>query len=427
MKNKKIIITLLLFIAVPAIIWAAQRTVTTYTWDKDIGVTATGGGGGSDINFNDDIGDFTSGPSTPEDSVSVDQNTRIVSMGRGQASSCSVFWYGGNKSINANTSCSNGVCDFGSGFNVYFEFRITTPDTSLNSSDIESGFTFTIMNADNNTTQRRGGPPDGRTMGQLMCYAGSGNMPDQLGLQPPKIAIEFDTRPDTGLIVYEGCNCRQVLFPYNRCNANSCSLLCSGEGQYNREDGSRNHVAVTYWGNNRNGNCNTSGSYVGAWGNYLLRSYDDNVHGAGGDGQGANQLPVNSSPGGSGYCQRLDGKVNIGGNTYNWMEDGQWHRVRIEVTRGNRTYDVKTWVDCEQACCSGEPSCNSCLESELVNFKNIQQNFNNASYPPKISRQITIHPNLHSDFSNMIFGFTQATGVDTQNIEIRGFELFFYR
>jgi len=426
MKRKIVLLAIVIFVAAPAIIWAAQKTLTTYTWDEDIGIEASGGGV-SDINFNDDIEDFTSEASTT-DSVSIDSNTRVISMGREQQSSCSVLWYGGNKSINANTSCSNGVCDFGSGFNVYFEFRITTPDTSEDSSAVESGFTFTIMNGANNSTQRRGGPPEGRTMGQLMCYAGSGNMPDQLGLQPPKIAIEFDTRPDTGLIVYNGCNCRSVWLPYNRCDENSCSLFCSGEGQYNRADGSRNHIAVMYWGNNRAGNCNTSNSYVGAWGNYLQQRYDDNVHGAGGDGKGANRLPVNSSPGGSGYCQRLDGKVNLGGTTYNWMEDGQWHRVRIEVNRGkNRTYNVKTWVDCEQPCCSGGTGCASCPESELVNFKNLQQNYDNGLYPPKINREISISPTLHDYFDSMIFGFTQATGLNTQNIEIRGFELLFYR
>ena len=76
MKNKIIYMVLIIFIAAPAIIWAAQRTVTTYTWDRDIGIEASGGGGGSTININDDIEDFTPGASTPN-SVDIDVDKKL--------------------------------------------------------------------------------------------------------------------------------------------------------------------------------------------------------------------------------------------------------------------------------------------------------------------------------------------------------------
>ncbi|MGB4294048.1 MAG: hypothetical protein WBJ16_00240 [Smithellaceae bacterium] len=38
MKNKFFYMALVIFIAVPAVIWAAQKTVTTYTWDRNIDV-----------------------------------------------------------------------------------------------------------------------------------------------------------------------------------------------------------------------------------------------------------------------------------------------------------------------------------------------------------------------------------------------------
>jgi len=56
MKRKIAYLIIIILIAIPAIIWAAQRTVTTYTWDRDIGIEVSGGGGGGlTINFNDDI------------------------------------------------------------------------------------------------------------------------------------------------------------------------------------------------------------------------------------------------------------------------------------------------------------------------------------------------------------------------------------
>jgi hypothetical protein len=38
MKRKSVILAILIFIAAPAIIWAAQKTVTTYTWDSNVDV-----------------------------------------------------------------------------------------------------------------------------------------------------------------------------------------------------------------------------------------------------------------------------------------------------------------------------------------------------------------------------------------------------
>ena len=87
MKRKIAYLIIIILIAIPAIIWAAQRTVTTYTWDRDIGIEGSGvGGGGLTINFNDDIEDFTPGSSTG-DSVDIDEDNKVVYLGNSQQNS----------------------------------------------------------------------------------------------------------------------------------------------------------------------------------------------------------------------------------------------------------------------------------------------------------------------------------------------------
>lgn len=407
MKNKIIYMVLIIFIAAPAIVWAAQRTVTTYTWDRDIGIEASGGGGGSTININDDIEDFTPGASTPN-SVDIDVDNKVVYLGNNQTNSCGVLWYGGNYAHTCKdgteqpSRCTAAGCDFDIGFRAYFDFRFLTTDSSASSTTRGDGFTFTVINADNNTTSDRGGPPPGVSMGELMCYAGSGTSGN--GLRGPKMAVEFDTYGNTGAM-----------------NDNGCS---SGRAD---QSNALNHISLMYWGNESTTLC-PAGSTARSGGTSCSRdTYDDNIHGQGGDGGGFNRLPVNSASGdgSGGYCQRTGGKVG----SYNWMEDGQIHRVRIEVTRtpsgGQRGfYRVKAWVDCEQPCCSGT-TCTSCPEVEISNFHNIFNSYNNTSFLPKINREIELNNARNTAFNEMIFGFTQATGGATQNIEISNFKLYF--
>ncbi len=390
-------------------VFAAQKTLTTYTWDGNIGIQ----GSVNMITFENDIEDFTSSAATTG-SVIVDTTGKVVNLGnRVTGGSCGVLWYDGTNTIG---NCQNGSCEFGTGFRTYFEFRITTTDRSSDSQDYGHGFTFAVLSAENNTTSRRGGAPKANTifgsgyyLAELLCYAGSDDTSDQLGLQPPKFAVEFDTYPNTSAMTYDGCS-------------------------RGRNDGNRNHIASVFWGSNRSSTC----YYISDVGvlsnpNPLKISYDDNIHGQGTSGSGAEQTPLNSLIGDAtgGYCRRLDGRVSVGGTTYNWMEDNQIHRVRIEVTRNdNRDYNIKAWVDCEDACCSQTGSCPSNL-CNLSDFENLAQPY--TGYAPKINRTVRMHPNLNRDFERMIFGFTQATTGNywsfettaTQHIEITNFKMYF--
>lgn len=396
MKRRIAYLITVFFVALPAIIWAAQRTITTYAWDRDIGIK-TSGGSGPDINFTDDIEDFTPGSSTPN-SVNINEENKIVNLGNSQQNSCGVLWYGGTHEAG---SCVDGKCEFGIGLRAYFDFRFLTADSSEYSTTNGNGFTFAVMNANDNGLADRGGPPPGVTgifQGELMCYAGSGTSGN--GLREPKLAVEYDTYGNTGQMAANGCS--------------------TGRADQNNR---LNHTSLMYWGNTQTGNCQGNSDARSSGYACLRNTYDDNIHGQG----GTSGAPVNSASGdgSGGYCQRTGGKVTFDNITYNWMEDSRTHHARIEITRSNdRRYIVKAWVDCEKPCCSGS-ACELCREVEILNFQNILNKYNNPSFLPKIDRQIQLDASSHNAFEKIIFGFTQATGTQAQNIEISNLKVYF--
>jgi len=401
MKRRIAYLITVFFLVLPTIIWAAQRTITTYTWDRDIGII-TSGGSGPDINFTDDIEDFTKGSSTPN-SVNINKENKIVNLGNSQQNSCGVLWYGGTHEAG---SCVDGKCNFGIGLRAYFDFRFLTADSSEYSTTNGDGFTFAVMNANDNGNglADRGGPPPGVTgtfQGELMCYAGSGTSGN--GLREPKLAVEYDTYGNNGPM-----------------DANGCS---SGRADQNNR---LNHTSLMYWGDTKAGNCQGNSDARSTNVTCEQKTYDDNIHGQCAS-ECKNPGPINSATGDGtgGYCQRTGGKVKVGPTTYNWMEDGRTHHARIEITRSSdRRYIVKAWVDCEQPCCSGS-TCEPCREVEILNFQNILNKYNNPSFLPKINRQIQLNESSHNAFEKIIFGFTQATGTQTQNIEISNLKVYF--
>ncbi len=251
-------------------------------------------------------------------------------------------------------------------------------------------------------------------MGELNGYAGPGNTAassdsphptppplDGLGLQPPKMALEFDTYANTTVMTDNGC---------------------SG----GRNDTANNHIAVLFWGANPAATtmCAT-GSTACPTGPcptcFPQASFDDNIHGA---GAGTTASPYNSASTGNGsglggYYERAKGT-----STYNWLEDNQTHRVRIEVIRipATYSYEMKAWVDCES--CTATP-CTACPVSEYVYFQDVFNPYNNSSYLPKIDRTQILNAALNTLFNNILFGFTVGTGGATENIQINNFVFYF--
>lgn len=405
MKRRFALLAMGFTLLIPLIVSGAQKTITSYTGDRIINVTPQAPSGS--ISFDQDIADFGLNNPSTAGAVTLDTTNKAAYLGGGSSvsNSCGVLWYGGTK--NTVAACENGKCDFSTGFRAYFKFMFVaddgiTPatDTHSSSGTLGQGFTFTVMNGYNNDRTRRGGPPSG-TGGSLLCYAGPDQTPDENGLQYPKFAIEFDTYPNNGG------------------NTNGCQ---QGRNDYTSD---MNHISLMFWGNHTTGSCGT----------YNRISYDDNYHGNG-SGLTSPTNPDNSEYGVAGYCQRLNGKVGL----YNWMEDTILHEVRIEVTRatesnqlgcsgGRYAYNIKAWVDCEGACCSGS-SCSSCPVSENTAFHDVYNSYANLTYPPKINRTICLDPSYHSQpygpsFDEILFGFTEGTGPATQNILIKNFVIYF--
>ena len=316
--------------------------------------------------------------------VTVDTANALIRLGGGTANTEGAVWYGGDSDAGY---CVNGICNFGIGIRAYFEFRFLTPDVSVDSTQYGNGFTFAIINGSNNDRTKRGGSPAGNVWPALMAYAGPGNDTiNYLGLQPPKIAIEFDTYPNTGTTAT--CN--------NAANINS-----------NRNDANNyNHLSLMLWGSNPGTACST-GTAV---------TYDDNRHGA---GTGDTSYPYNSSSSGNG--SGLGGYYQ--GPTVSWLENNVVHRFRIEIIRESISTDnignyiVKAWVDCT-----------GCTAAQLATFQDTSIPFPpTPTVLPQINRTIELSAALHTNFNTMLFGFTQATGTlaTAQNIEITNFNIYF--
>ena len=401
-KTTIVFLALLMIISLPAALFAAKKPKAVYVWDRNINVIM-----GSDEVVPKDPEDPNFPEIVPHDEedplITVDPETGTISFEPLNDGS-GVIWYGGTtKGCNP---CNSGVCTFGLGLRAYFKFKFDTPDASSRSTDYGDGFTFFIANASNNDKTKRGGAPnDSFTMGELLGYAGPGNthedsteplaaIPlDGLGIEPPKIGIEFDTFPNDTSMSYEGCS--------------------GGRNDYN----DNNHVALMFWGENP-GSDEMCSRYSTA-GRYFPRaSFDDNVHGA---GSGTTSSPYNSA--GSGNGSGLGGYYSRTKSTYNWLEDGDWHNVRIEVIRtpSTNTYQVKAWVDCE----TYSSPYNACPATEYQYFENLFNPYDNSSYPPKINRTQQLSASFDSMLDNIIFGFSVATGQSLQGVKIKNFAFYF--
>jgi hypothetical protein len=157
-------------------------------------------GGPGTISFKNDIGDITQPTAGWEmnkpGAVTVDYTNKQILLGDGTVNTTdafgSVVYRGGSYLGN----CTGGICEFGAGIHAYFEFTFFPEDSSANSTASADGFTFAIFNGTNNLISATGGPPpDISSLGELVGYAGPGTQGP--GWQPPKLAIEFDSYPNT--------------------------------------------------------------------------------------------------------------------------------------------------------------------------------------------------------------------------------------
>ena len=360
--KKIMILSVLIFLVLTSLSFAAQKTIIQYLRAGDMGAQIQVG----DENF---VFTGTAG------AITGDLSQGTLSFGNNLLNSSGSYWYGGDADI---CYCVDGKCKFGIGVRLYYEFTITTTDSSSDSTAQADGYGFSIVNGTNNSKTSTGGAPAGISMGELLGYAGPGRS-DSLGLRPPKMGIEFDTYPNYGE-----------------------SDICKASSRNDPTD-NKNHMALMYWGDNLTGNCTSSG--------YSRANLDDNRHGNGG-GSGYPPANSNKSDGTGGFYA---GAKN---GSYNWLEDNTLHRFRLEIIRaaspnvdGTYSYTTKAWVDCA-----------GCSDSQLATFKDLTVAYSDLT--PQINRTVTLTAADHQAFDTMLFGWSEATGLYTQTIKFKNFNMF---
>jgi len=208
--------------------------------------------------------------STVDDSnfIDVDTNAITINVGGGVAGSdFGAGWYDGDKSIGGSTNfCSAGACRFGLGVRAFF---------IIDYSPQGDGFAFTLVNSVDNDTTSVGGDIE---LPELLAFAGDSRLvadspvvPDDFldnkgqGLLPPKLALEFDVRENSGVRTY--CLDSVSLDQNTRNDPNEALLVdLDIEGAIDRDV-----VQYVYWGSNTSlfVPCRSDGNPL---------SYDDNRH-----------------------------------------------------------------------------------------------------------------------------------------------------
>ena len=394
---------------------------TPYEASQSITVRISGFKRRADISFAKDIQAFTKPVESKTGLITTDTAAGRVSLGKittgGAAweNNFGALWYRGNA---VQGDCTDGRCKFGTGFRAFFVFVINPSGTDAD------GFTFAFFGGSpdpvtkvvvNDVFSVGGDTDKGADKGELMGYAGDSRLeaggyldgitrtaagcPTPLacaagrGIQPPKMAVEFDAKA----------------------NNDTAAGVCDRDS---RNDGSRDHMAYVFWGDETTGCDSTEGKYT----------FDDNKHG----------VPLASTTTNPQNASSTDTSSYYDASTPTppWLPD--WltnilttkiYAVRIEVTRGNESnasgnyeYEIKAWIEpCSDLDCTNYDDASE-LANTKVNYTGLLES--------KLKRIIGTNPvvlstALHKKFDTFFFGWTTATGSTTQEILINRFRMNF--
>jgi outer membrane protein assembly factor BamB len=196
------------------------------------------------------------------------------------------LWYGGDKAIGGDTNyCNSGACLFDKGFRVFF-----TTDVIPGANGGE-GFTFSIIAGGTTASpvNNRNSVGGDFQLPELLAYGGASLKSDATfvdgsgeGLQPPKMALEFDTRTNFAI-------------PLDYCTANNLNLIPGSRNDPLPGGELRDVLQYVYWGSDDETDLDLSCRSV------AKESYDDNRHDAEGDQVALNfafsvGAPIRSEP-----------------------------------------------------------------------------------------------------------------------------------
>ncbi len=423
------------------------------------------------ITFRDDFDDFHEFGSD-RDAVVKDEPNRRFTIGNNLNFRFGAMYYRGTKYLGDNT-CDTGVCDFGSGFRMFFvsnyisntadgivftwfnaklvpDFPVRSkgnPGATNNMYEDPTSYTFTNPYVTPiYTTHPYTSIGGSSELGEMIGYAGDGRVydncrytyccaspcscpsgsncgailgwvdPEQDGIQPPKMGVEFDNYPNTG-------------------TGNICSSTTAQPAVGQRYDHSTDHIGYVFWGAESPGTTlrcpyylnNTSTLYSdGTYSATIAggNTFDDNRHGAG----------FNTS------------RDNLWLTTFSWQNNPFAFRMEVE-RKSDRTYVLNSWI---RRCSDTNLTDGPCREY----FDRSYQYANNTprdklyysdtsrflcgggnegtgkcttNNPPILSQTVTLTATQHDLFEAMIFGFTAATGGATQYATFSEFVLQFIK
>jgi hypothetical protein len=369
---------------------------TAFEVKRTITVIKAGFSSTADINTANTIPSFTSSTATKAGLITTDAGTGQISLGKigdewkGQFGA---LLYRGSA---ASGNCTDGRCEFSTGFRGFFVFKISP---SASGAD---GFIFTIFNGDSATNDMYSVGGDSNR-GELLGYSGdsrintagssfldgnnrtSAGCPSGLGcqagrgIQPPKIGVEFDSYSNYG-------------------SPDVCATNSRRDGN---ELPDRHHAGYVFWGTNDNSLCSTT---VGK------NSYDDNRHN---NGTNTNTDPKNSMRPSDGTDPSYYNATTL---SYNWLSNNVF-AYRIEVTRsiaaninGNYEYTINSWIKpCEAAI-----ACTTYADTS--SFANVKVDYTEDT--ATLTRTIELKKELHDKFETFFFGWTMATGGATEELII---------
>ncbi|MEN6319922.1 MAG: hypothetical protein ABFD82_14355 [Syntrophaceae bacterium] len=334
--------------------------------------------------------------------VQVDTSGTTASLGGGESGKFGALWYSGGVTQG---NCYNGKCDFGSGFRAFFVFQFQCPP----SGSCGDGFTFAFFNGgvDNNgvTINNQNAVGGDTNRGELMGYAGDSRYYDSIGMlqyldgrggrgiQPPKMAVEFDPYSNPGI-----------------------GSICSSDS---RVDGTRNHIAYVFWGDNTDSSCTST---IGR------NTYDDNRHNNGAD---TSTEPRNSRRPSDGADSSYFNASTLWPTQTNWLLSNSPTNIyafRIEVTRAttkntnnNYLYSINSWIkQCTISDCSDVITTYSGYDNTKIAY-----NISKPTDLPNPARTIELSQPLHGYFNTFYFGWTAASGGATENVLLSNFKMNF--
>jgi hypothetical protein len=365
-----------------------------------------------------DADEFTSNLTENETSssfISVDTDADTLNIGGGVTPGINAEfgagWYDANKSIGGgNNICQAGACEFRRGIRVFFVLKFLNEQQG-------DGLTFTLMSAENNDLDSVGGDFE---LSELMGYAGNSRTADggfldpsdPRGIQPPKLAIELDTRTNFDE-AFESA-------PEDFCINSSLKPNTRNDPLSNNRDA----VQYVFWGDSSFGianvRCRSSNP----------STYDDNRH-------GTIEAPINDRTLGITSIDQLDSSVAVD-DPDSWLNGstsrGPW-AIRIEIERENiiagGRYTIQTWI----RQCAADPGSPNCTDENIIGppFDNTSFQSTRIKYDfspvgvTRLSQTVELTEVDHNAFRSFFFGFTGAADSEALDAEISKFQLSFIR